>query len=121
MDDAANHDRKRNYFLWGTALAGALSAPLLIGIFGAFPGISEQKATGLGAIAGGLAETYVSFGLVLGFVLPVAAIVLLVKSFAGGHRMRAMFSVLYICWSALTLAIAGLFAWLSFSYLHWHL
>jgi F0F1-type ATP synthase membrane subunit c/vacuolar-type H+-ATPase subunit K len=121
MDGGSSDDRKRNYFLWGTALTWALSAPLVIGIFHSFRGISEQKATGLGAVAGGLAESYAIFGLVLALVLPVGAIVLLVKSFASGHRVRALFSLLYICWSTLTLAFAGLFVWLSFSYLYRHL
>ena len=78
---------------------------------------SEQKATGLGAVAGGIAEAYVTFALILAFVLPIAAIVLLVKSFSGGHRMRALFSLLCILWNALMLALAGLFVWLSFIYL----
>jgi hypothetical protein len=83
-------------------------------IFHAFQGISEQKATGLGAIAGGVAEAYAIFGLFLAFVLPVAAIVLLVKSFSAGHSARALFSLLYICWSVLTLAFAVLSVWFFF-------
>jgi hypothetical protein len=97
-----------------------LSVPLAIGIFHAFRGIWEQKATGLGAVAAGGAEAYAIFGLFLAFVLPVAAIVLLVKSFSRGHSARALFSLLYICWSALALAFAGLFVWLSFIYLPRH-
>ena len=111
MDDSSSHDRKRKCFFWGTVLTWTLSIPLIIGIFSnAFKGISEEKATGLGAIAGGLAEAYVTLGLLLSLVLPVGAIVLLVRSFSG-------FSLLYICGCALTLALAGLFVWLSFIYL----
>jgi hypothetical protein len=120
MDYSSSDERRRKYFIWGTVLTWTLSAPLIIGILHAFRGISEEKATGLGAIAGGLAGSYATFGLVLAFVLPVGAIVMLVKSFSVGHRMRTVFSLLYICWSALTLALAGLFLWLSFSYLHRH-
>jgi len=47
--------------LW--ALPWTLSVPLIIGMFNAFRGISEQKAPGLGAIAG------LAFGLILGCVL----------------------------------------------------
>lgn len=101
MDDGSSHDRKRNAFLLGMVLTWTLSIPVIIGMFHSFRGISETKATGLGAIAGGLAEGYATFGLILAFVLPVGAIVLLVRSFSGGHRMRALFSLLYICWSAL--------------------
>jgi len=121
MDDSSSDDRKRKYFIWGTVLTWTLSAPLIIGILSAFRGISEEKATGLGAIAGGLAEAYATFGLILAFVLPVCAIVLLVKSFSGGHRMRAIFSALYIGWSALALAFAGLLVWLSLIDLPRHL
>jgi hypothetical protein len=120
MDDSSSDERKAKYFLWGAVLTWTLSVPLVIGIFHAFRGISEQKATGLGAVAGGVAEAYAIFGLFLAFVLPVGAIVLLVKSFSLGHRMRALFSLLYICWSALALAFAGLFVWLSFIYLPRH-
>ena len=117
MDDSSSDERKRKYFLWGTVLTWTLSVPLIIGIFHAFRGISEQKATGLGAVAGGLAEAYVIFGLILAFVLPAGAIVLLVRSFSAGHWARTLLSLLYICGSALTLAFAGLFVWLSFIYL----
>jgi uncharacterized membrane protein len=117
MDASSSDKRKRKYFLWGSILTWTLSIPLIIGIFHAFRGISEQKATGLGAVAGGVAEAYAMFGLILAFVLPVWAIVLLVKSFSGGHSARAVFSLLYICWSALTLAFAGLFVWFSLIYL----
>ena len=117
MDDGTSEDRKRKWFLWGTVLTWTLSIPLIIGMFNSFREISSQKATGLGAVAGGLVEGYATFGLILALVLPVGAIVLLVRSFSGGRRMRALFSLLYICWSALTLVLAGLFVWLVFVYL----
>jgi hypothetical protein len=101
MDNGLRHDRKTKGFLWGTALTWALTVPLLIGVFNFFRGISEQKATGLGAIAGGLTEGYLTFGFILGFVLPVVAIVLLIRSFSSGHGMRTLFSILYIGWNAL--------------------
>ena len=117
MEDDSNDGRKKRWSLWGMALAWTASIPLVFGMASAFRGISEQKATGLGAVAGGLAEAYVTLGLILSFVLPVGAIVLLVRSFSGGHRMRALISVLHICLSALTLTLAGLFVWLFFVYL----
>ena len=112
--EALERDRKKTWFLWGTAFTWTLSIPLIVGISNAFKGVSEQKATGLGAVAGSLAEAYVMLGLILAFVLPVGAIVFLVKSFSKGHPMRAVFSVLYISWSAFTFGLAGLFVWLSF-------
>jgi hypothetical protein len=107
-----DNDRKRKWFLWGMVLAWTPSVPLIIGVLHSFRGISEQKATGLGAVAGGLAEVYVTFGIILTFILLVGAIVLLGRSFSGGHRMRALVSMLSICWSALMLFIFGLLMWL---------
>jgi hypothetical protein len=117
MDDSFSHDRKRKSFFWGTVLTATLSIPLIIVFFNAFKGISAEKATGLAAMAGGLAEAYVTLGLLLSLVLPVGAIVLLVRSFSPGHRMRALFSLLCICACTLTLALAGLFVWGFFIYL----
>jgi hypothetical protein len=109
-------DRKRKRFLLGTVLTWTLTVPLIVGMFSAFRGLFG-RTLGLGAIRGGLAECYVTVGLILAFVLPVGAIVLLVRSFSGAHPMRAIFSLLYICWSALTLGFAGLFVWLTFIYM----
>lgn len=117
MDGTSNDARKKRYFLWGTALTWILSIPVVLGIFSAFRGIQQEKATGLAAVAGAISEMYATLGLVLGFVIPVGAIVLLVKSFSGGHRMRTLFSVLYICWSAFSLVLAGLFVWVVFIYM----
>ncbi|MCU1271760.1 MAG: hypothetical protein JWN74_3054 [Acidobacteriaceae bacterium] len=117
MDDSFSHDRKRKSFFWGTVLTGTLSIPFVIVFFNAFKGISAEKATGLAAMAGGLAEAYVTLGLLLSLVLPVGAIVLLVRSFSAGHQMRALFSLLCICACALILALAGLFVWGVFFYL----
>lgn len=117
MDDTFSNDRKRTWFLWGIVLTCLLSAPLIVGLSNTFRGISEQKATGLGAVAGGLAEAYVIFAVILAFVLPLTAIFLLGRSVSRRHGMRAAFSVLCICWNAVTLVLAGLSVWLYFVYL----
>jgi succinate dehydrogenase hydrophobic anchor subunit len=117
MDDSLSHDRQRKSFFWGTALTGILSIPLIIVFLNAFRAISAERATGLAAVAGGLAEAYVTLGVLLSLALPVAAIVLLLRSFSAGHRMRGLISLLCICASALTLALAGLFVWGVFVYL----
>ena len=62
------------------AFAWAVSLPLVLGMLNSIRGISEQKATGLGAVAGGLAEACAIFGVILGFVLPVGAIASLLRS-----------------------------------------
>jgi len=117
MDDILTHERKRKWFVWGTVVTCTLSIPLIIGMSNAFRGISTEKATGLAAVAGGLAEAYVTFGVVLAFALPITAIFLLSRSFARGHGVRSLFSLLCICWNALMLALAGLFLWLYLVYL----
>ena len=103
MDDILTHERKRKWFVWGTVVTCTLSIPLTIGMSNAFRGISTEKATGLATVAGGLAEAYVTFGVVLAFALPIAAIFLLSRSFARGHGVRSLFSLVCICWNALIL------------------
>ena len=117
MDDILTHERKRRWFVWGTVVTCTLSIPLIIGMSNAFRGISTEKATGLAAVAGGLAEAYVTFGAVLAFAMPITAIFLLSRSFARGHGVRSLFSFVCICWNALMLALAGLFLWLYLVYL----
>ncbi len=82
MDDTLTHQRKRKWFVWGMVATCTLSIPLIIGMSNVFPGISTEKATGLAAVAGGLAESYVTFAAVLAFALPITAIFLLSRSFA---------------------------------------
>lgn len=114
MDEVVPVDRRRKWFVWGMLLTGISSIPLVIGISGmvhAMRQVSENQATGLGAVAGGLVEVYSIFGLILALVLPFMAIVLLARSFAEGHRARSFFSVVSICLSALMLAIPAWTAW----------
>jgi len=66
---------KKKRFLWGVLLAWAPWIPTLIGIGYAFRGISEQKATGLGAVAGGLVEVFVVWGIGTMIISQVAAII----------------------------------------------
>jgi hypothetical protein len=117
MDDSLSYDRKRKSFLWGTVLTGTLSIPLIIVFFNAFRGIFVAKATGLTAVAGGLAEAYVTLGVLLSLGLPVGAIILLLRSFSAGHWMRALISLLCICACAFTLALASVFVWAVLIYL----
>jgi len=76
MDDITLPDRRKKWFLWGMMLAGVSSIPLLVGIIGvlhALREVSETKATGLGAVAGGFAEIYSVFGLVLALLIPLCS------------------------------------------------
>ena len=93
MDNALSRDPKRRSFFWGAILTGTLSIPLIYSLFNLFRGIFAAKATGLSAVAGGLAEAYVTLGVLLSLGLPVAAIVLLLRSFsASAHFVFLMSS-----------------------------
>src|SRR5438445_10109680 len=71
MDDILTHERKRKWFVWGTLVTCVLSIPIVIGMAQSFRGILAEHATGLAAVAGGLAEGYVAFAVVLAFALPI--------------------------------------------------
>ena len=121
MDEDRSQDRKRTWFIWGMVLAWAPCVALIFGMMLHYSqGISEAKATGLGAVAGGIAEAYVTAGVILMLILPVAAIVLLGRSFSSGHGIRALFAALAICWSGLLLSLYGFAAWMFFVYLPRH-
>jgi hypothetical protein len=107
-----DNDSKRKRFIWGMILAWIPCLPFIIGVLSSFRGISEQKATGLGAVTAGLSEVYLTFGLILTFISLVAAIVLLSRSFSGGNGMRTLFSVLSMCWSVFMLFVFGSSVWL---------
>lgn len=51
MDLEADIKLRKDRFIWGLVLAWAPAIPLIVGMSNAFRGLSEQKATGLGAVA----------------------------------------------------------------------
>ena len=117
--DAQADAIKRKRFLWGVLLAWA---PFLFLIFPTavtfFSSLSSQKATGLGAVAGGLSESLVTFGLAVTLAFELVAIVLLLRAFSRGHPLRAFFSVLSICCSGIVLFGFGLFFWVYVRFAH---
>jgi hypothetical protein len=114
MNNKLSLDTKKKWFLWGMTFAWIPFIPTIIGIFNSFKGISENKATGLAAVAGGLAEGYATLGLILTLAMPVTAIVLLGKSLSRLHPTRALLSCLSICGSVLVLVLSGLSVWVLF-------
>jgi len=104
---------KKRRFLWGALLAWAPWFPTIVGLGYAFRGISREKATGIGAVAGGLAETFLLFGLLVTVVFEVAAIILLIRAFESGHWLRSLFSAFSLFFSGLMLLLFGVFLWLS--------
>jgi biopolymer transport protein ExbB/TolQ len=109
---------KKRRFVWGVVLAWAPWIPTLVGIGYALRGISEQRATGIGAVAGGLSEVFVLWGIGATLVGQVAAIVLLAKAFSPGHWVRSLFSILSICLSGLALLPVFFFVWLTWFQVH---
>jgi hypothetical protein len=105
MDEA----RKSKQFRCGILLAWAPMIPLMYGCFKMFRGVSEQKATGLGAVAGGLAASLLVYGLLALVATEVYAIVLLSRSASGGGFGRSLVSVLSIAWCVVVLL------WVSFA------
>ena len=74
--DIQTDDIKRKRFLWGVCLAWTPFLFFIPTVASAFNGIAREKATGLAAVAGGLAEFFSTFGLVATLVFEVAAIIL---------------------------------------------
>jgi hypothetical protein len=102
-------DLKKKRFLWGILLAWVPWVPIILS---AFRGISEQKATGLGAVAGGISESLILWGLITMVICQVAAILWLTRSFSREHAMRGLISGFSICLSTVMLALMGWVAWL---------
>ena len=88
----------------------------MIGLGYALRGISTEKATGLAAVAGGLAEVLVGWGIGTMVISQVAAIIWLCKAFSREHWMRNLFSALSIRLSGLMLVIVCCF--LGFAWFH---
>ena len=103
--------RPRKWFMWGMILASLPTILLILSFVMVLPEISNQKQTGLGAIAGGITEMVTTAGLAVMFLIPVIAIVLLAKSFSGGHGIRSVVAGLSIAWSALVLTGYGVMVW----------
>jgi hypothetical protein len=112
MEQVQNQDSGRRLFLWGTVLAWLPVLPIIYWIVLGIREFANQKQTGLGAVAGGVSEVFVTIGLVVAFAVPLAGIVLLVRSFSGRHRLRSFFTVISILWSALILLGLSCAMWL---------
>jgi hypothetical protein len=100
-------------FLLGAALAWAPWIPIFVGFVRVLHDVSATKATGLGAVAGGLTEVFVVCGIGAILAGEIVAIILLSRSLASGHRARNAFSILSMCLSASMLVLVGLFFWVT--------
>jgi hypothetical protein len=102
-------DAIRKRFLIGLLFAWVPWIPIIIGLRQAFRGISDTKATGIAAVAGGLGGAFALWGIIGMVVAQVAAIIWLGKSFAPEHALRNLVSVLSIVVSGLMLVLVCLF------------
>lgn len=86
--------------------------PLLLfiapALMNALQGILSAKATGMGAVAGGLTQGFTVFGLAAFVVCEVAAIFLLARTLSKEYKLRSLLSVVSMCVSALMLVGIGL-------------
>ena len=117
--DVETDPTKKKRFFWGVLLAWV---PF---VFLTFPtgvmfisSLSREKASGLGAVAGGLSESLTTFGIAVTLASELIALVLLFRAFSKGHPLRSFLSVLSICCSALVLLGFGLFAWVFLRFAH---
>jgi hypothetical protein len=78
--------------------------------------ISSTKATGIGAVADGISEGLVTFGVAAILVTQVAAVILLARAFDPKDKLRTLFSVVSICCSLFLITLLGLVIWMII----WH-
>jgi hypothetical protein len=105
-------ERHKKRFLWGMLLAWAPLVPFIPSLLQSFAHLSRNRVTGLGAVAGGLAETYLVLGIGLTLIVEAAAIVLLLGTFSSGDWLRGTISTLSIVCSLMIIFIFGSFVWL---------
>ncbi len=118
MGAEATDQAARKAYVWGLILAWAPAIPFIIGMRTIFGGLSERKATGIGAVAGGFVEAYFLFGLAATFAFQVGAVFLLIRTPSNGKPFHSFLSFGSMAWSILMLILLGLFLWLYFAFPH---
>lgn len=94
---------KERRFRWGMLLAVLTFLPFGIALENAFQSISAAKTTGLGAVAGGFSELYVTFGVAAMMLFAAGGILLLVRGFSKENPLRIMASLLGFAWCGFVL------------------
>jgi len=98
----------RRTFFWGVVLAWTPIALFVLGIVRAMLEISSQRTSGLGAVAGGLSEVLITYGLLVALASQILAVVLLVRAFTSQQSLkRKFFSAISICCACLVLLLCG--------------
>lgn len=109
MDGNVNQKR----FRWALVVAWAPWIPMLFGLGRLFIGIGNSKATGLAAVAGGMVDMLVLWGLVTLIIAQVVAIIWLLRSFSKNDVFRNLISSVSIGASGFTLLLLVGFFWLT--------
>lgn len=104
-------DQERKRFAWGVGLAWLPLLLLVPGLVSAFRGVSQEKATGLAAVAGGFAEAMATFGLLMFVACQIAAIALLVRAIKREQWGRSMVAAISIVFSAGILTLTAFATW----------
>jgi len=114
--------QQKKRFRYGLLLAWVplifFIVPTAIGVIRAIAQVSNEKATGLGAIAGGASEVAATFGLVVIVASEVVGIVMLVRTFARNHPIRTVVAIVSVVCSGLLLLVLGLLLWFAIVH-HW--
>lgn len=110
-------DQEQKRFAWGIGLAWVPIALFLIpSLIHGFRGLSQEKATGLAAVAGGIVEALSTFGLIAFVVCELTAIVLLLRVVKRDQWRRSLVAVISVVCSVIFLALTCLAVWWL-----WHL
>jgi hypothetical protein len=98
-------NRVRRQFLSGLVLSWSFPIVLLATLV---PLFLRERTTGIGAVAGGLWESLVNFGLLAAIAFQVGAIILLFRVFRDGKSpLRGFLSVTSICCASIVLMLCG--------------
>jgi succinate dehydrogenase hydrophobic anchor subunit len=91
---------KERRFRWGMLLAVLTFLPYGVALESAFHtiSISAQKTTGVGAVAGGFSELYVTFGLAAMVMCALAGIALLIRGYSRKNPLRVLGAIVGILW-----------------------
>ena len=112
-------DVRRKEFIWGVVLAWTPILAITLQVFvQVFSALTAAKTTGLGAVAGGLSQALVTFGLTVFVAAQIAAVVLLVRSFSRNDALRSIVSTASICFSLMALIVVGISIWYFVSLSH---
>ncbi len=103
----------KNRFFWGLLLAWTPWVPTMIGVGYLFIGTNNSKAIGLAAVAGGMAELLVWWGIAAMFVTQIAAIMWLFRSFSSSDFLRSTLAVVSILASGMTLLLLCTFLFVA--------